>query len=545
MANLGRHLAQLQEQVNESGQSTEAHQHSIQKLSQQIYDLQSRLIAEIARQSACQHSQAQALSLRIDDMSIRYSESEHRHATSASDRLRYQEELDQVRKALEQYHQQTELDRFRNERELAQANLEALADRIESRLTLIEAALEISQPITDSLPTRLDAIDRRFEATDEQIIVLNSKMEQQQQYLLSKPVAQPSESIPKESRREQALKAAGRLQAAIPQTKSRFCPTSYNLYSRMDTSAPFVYLDVKSVPRSGLHYLQRNLQSILGKHMSFCEWYQEPGCCKQMPCAITGFAQSCCQQGLAHLRMIKSHDFDLADPIFPTCHGLRRVLLIRDPIYSLTSYWNLQALTHNQELLKGNGINPMKIDYLHERPVLQMAYSLIDSHGTVPSEKTLIQWLEKIKRYMLGFISKWGRHVPRESIIRYEHVDKLVEQIVEDLPATFPTEVTDRLAEWRDGRKDRFRPRANPFFSLSDRLSQHLKQHAELFERFSAEIKEEDPTGCFASCGQEASEEISSEKLPREAETRTTPAPIEAATNLIPFGPTANQWPAA
>lgn len=518
IANLGNQVVQLQEQVVNCSQTGHANESSIRELNQQILDTQSHLLSEMAQHSAQRDSQLQTLSQQIEQLHSRATAFEDQTIAAVSNQQASLTELKQV-----------------------QANLEALADRLASRELEVSKELTVvntRQSLLDSMQSRLEAIEQRNAATDKQSVELSSQFDQLRQSLLHQPERKPLH--------EQALLAARKSPLESPQKKSRFCSAAYDTYVQLNHSTPFVYLDVKSIPRSGLHYLQQNLQDIFDKQMSFCEWYQEPGCCKQMPCAVTGFANSCCRQDSAHLRMIKSHDFDLADPMFPTNQFLRRILLIRDPIFCLTSYWNLQALKHNEILLKANGINPMKADYLHEKPVLQMAFSLIDSQGSAPSEKALIHWLKETKKYMLGFIAKWGRHVPQESIVRYEQLDELVTDLVEGLLPSFPADVAERFAKWNQRTKDRFLARTNPFFSLSDRLSRHLTQHAELFERFSAEIKREDKTGLFASCDRAVIKE--NRGGPQPASNKITSAPPlsdKNSTSLIPYGESANQSPAA
>jgi hypothetical protein len=283
---------------------------------------------------------------------------------------------------------------------------------------------------------------------------------------------------------------------------SRFSSSSYDYYSQeiASKSTPFIYLDVKSVPRSGLHYLKHTLETILGSRFSFCEWYQEPGCCRQMPCALTCYAKSSAEQRWSHVRMIKSHDFDLADPIFPNNQVLRRVVLIRDPIYSLTSYWSLNVLEHNQALLEKAGIRTLKISYLHERPILESAFSIIDAAGTFPDAEKLEGWLQSAKRYMLGFIEKWGRHVPSDSIVRYDKLDGFIRQLLCDVLPRLALETQSRVETWLNKPKHAFIPRSTPFGSSSKRIAEHLQQNAELFRRCAEEIIREDSTSLFASC---------------------------------------------
>ena len=147
---------------------------------------------------------------------------------------------------------------------------------------------------------------------------------------------------------------------------------AYQFYAGLK-GQDFIYLDVKSLPRSGLHYMYDTLQGVLGPAFRFCEWYGEPGCCRQMPCALTclatpaGPAQAMAQtQATADrpvLRLVKSHDLDLSDPDFAPRGALRRIVLLREPLSLLTSWWTLQILYHNAPLLAAHHIMIDKISY--------------------------------------------------------------------------------------------------------------------------------------------------------------------------------------
>lgn len=286
-----------------------------------------------------------------------------------------------------------------------------------------------------------------------------------------------------------------------PRPASKFCVKSYEFYSRntAQLQPPFIYLDVKSIPRSGLHYLQRSLEAALEGRFSFCEWYQEPGCCRRMPCALTGYAKKCMEQRTPYLRMIKSHDFELDDPIFPPSQTLRRVVILRDPLYALTSYWTLQILDANQRVLNQYGINATKINYRHEQPVLDMAYRLIDQEGAIPETEKLFQWLTRLKRYMLGFVSKWGRHTPSDSVVRYQDVNQFIDQLIEEVKLQLSADIQGRIENWNQHRPV-FKSREAPFDSPSKRITEHLQLHASMFRQFADEIVTEDETGLFASC---------------------------------------------
>ncbi len=414
------------------------------------------------------------------------------------------------------------------------ADVAQLARGIESRVFEMEQQTDrlsefvyLSQSAVDSMQSKMEEIEQRSAVADSRLDAMISQLDQlnspapsdePQTQVFADSVSEPED----EQSQVPALKccsgACDEAPSQLTYKPSRPVSQAYDHYSRLQNT-PFIYLDVKSVPRSGLHYLQRTLEGILGKSLSFCEWYQEPGCCKQMPCALTGFAQTACQQQSCGVRMVKSHDFDLDDPVFPVAGALRRIVLIRDPIFCLTSYWNLISLKHNQNLLSAHGIRLAKVDYLHEPAVLEMAYQLIDSHGLDPEEATLIQWLDDTRDYMLSFIAKWGRQVPAQSIVPYEKVNDWVLEWVESLAEYLSPAAAERFQTWKLHRNQNFMSRTSPFHSGSQRLSEYLARHAEPFQRCAETIRQADPTGWFSQCSVGHEIEFSRKSSEVEAET--------------------------
>jgi tetratricopeptide (TPR) repeat protein len=60
-----------------------------------------------------------------------------------------------------------------------------------------------------------------------------------------------------------------------------------------------------SIPRSGHHFLADMLSAYFGRELFYCEFYNHPNCCKQVPCT---------RRGRFNVIYEKSHDRDLALP---------------------------------------------------------------------------------------------------------------------------------------------------------------------------------------------------------------------------------------
>ncbi|MDO6732111.1 hypothetical protein Q4577_18920 [Marinovum sp. 2_MG-2023] len=265
----------------------------------------------------------------------------------------------------------------------------------------------------------------------------------------------------------------------------RFNMDAFNYYREKNSG--FLYLDVKSLPRSGLHYTKTCLEDVAGKNFSFCEWYSEPGCCKQMPCALTGFDKP----SEFGIRMIKSHDFDMNDPAFPTGTAVRRLVLLRDPLLILTSWWALDVLRANDEMLSRHGIDMQKINYLHERAVVSSAHDLVARHGQASVVQTLPEWLDDKVTYISRFIEKWGRD---KGAILANYMD--LPQILPDLLLPWrrfmPTEMEERLAHFVQHAASDFRPRYTPWVGPNDTYSAYLETHAAMFEEAAEKIRRND-----------------------------------------------------
>jgi hypothetical protein len=257
---------------------------------------------------------------------------------------------------------------------------------------------------------------------------------------------------------------------------------------------PFVLIDSKSMPRSGLHYLKNTLTRLLGEHFSFCEWYQEAGCCKHRPCALTGFACYAQQSGSCRIRLIKSHDFQHNDPLLETGPHLLRLILIRDPLYVLTSWFELEELARYKEVLSKHAIGMPKIWLSHEKEVLNAAYSILDDCFEPPTVDQLASWLVTKSEYIITFLCRWAlpaieRPTPNTHLVKYEEIDRFVLQLIEPHIHTLSDTARISITEHAANGGSSFKKRKGPYSAKSTVVSSYLSRHSELFEDASARIK--------------------------------------------------------
>lgn len=260
-----------------------------------------------------------------------------------------------------------------------------------------------------------------------------------------------------------------------------------------------IVLDVKSIPRSGLHYMKRQFAHLFQDRFSFCEWYQEPGCCKRMPCA---FFPHSAGDGAA-LRMLKSHDFDLSDPVYPVTPGLQRLILVRDPLYVLTSHWVLHLLAKNKEILAANDIRFEKIVYLHEPAVLSRAYALLDEAAVIPDAEAVAMFLSEQQEYLTGFARKWAvaAEMPRTYVVPYDKTPLAIEACLAPIREAMSADQRARLDDYTAGWRKSFQPRQDPFRGPTPYLSSLLERHSALFRATADAVRDADGRGFFDLSG--------------------------------------------
>jgi hypothetical protein len=181
-----------------------------------------------------------------------------------------------------------------------------------------------------------------------------------------------------------------------------------NAFSTSDPRKPNLLLvESRSLPRSGHHFLKQLLGQALGQNFSYCEGYQEPGCCKSSPCSVATYWHYAREHGRPHLRLLKSHDFALTDATFTPLPGMVRLIQVRKPLDLLASWLELEQLTINRELLRSASIVLERVFLYHEAELLEEAWRLIDERGTVMAAEQAQAWLAGKVSYVQTFLQKW------------------------------------------------------------------------------------------------------------------------------------------
>jgi hypothetical protein len=181
-----------------------------------------------------------------------------------------------------------------------------------------------------------------------------------------------------------------------------------NAFTQLIPDLPRLTLvDSKSLPRSGHHYLKLLLQESHRNTFSYCEKYQEPGCCNVSPCRAEAYWSYARNHSEDHLRLIKSHDFQLNDPILQPIPGLIRLVQIRQPRHLLISWLELHHIQINREMLHKYGIASSRINLYHEKILLSAAWKAIDESGLILTIDEAKKWLASKEAYIVGFLKKW------------------------------------------------------------------------------------------------------------------------------------------
>jgi len=264
---------------------------------------------------------------------------------------------------------------------------------------------------------------------------------------------------------------------------------SYSYYKSLQEDVPFLLLDCKSTPRSGLHYLRNRLGTLLGEHFSFCERYQESSCCKVFPCSSVSYAEYAKGTGEERLRLVKSHDFTLSDPIFSTVPSMYQLVLVRDPLFVLTSWFCLWQIERYKEDLAEQGVDLKKIHLSHDRELVSFSYSVLKDRWLPPSDSEVKTWLAEKGRYLLGFYAKWvvpsinnsfeEVNTKQPILLKYDDLDRYIQKLINKFEG-----VKTNGDELDAG----FFPRSDPFSSALDVLSNYMHENKLLFESVSEAV---------------------------------------------------------
>lgn len=181
-----------------------------------------------------------------------------------------------------------------------------------------------------------------------------------------------------------------------------------NSFSTSDPRTPnLLLIESRSLPRSGHHFLKQLLEQAIGQDFSYCEGYQEPGCCKKSPCSAMPYWHHARTNRYPHLRLVKSHDFSLKDATFEPMQGMVRLIQVRKPLDLLASWLELEQLQLNEELLAKYSISLRRIWLYHERQLLDDAWKLVDDYGRVMTMDAANNWLRHQSSYLKNFLKKW------------------------------------------------------------------------------------------------------------------------------------------
>ena len=179
-------------------------------------------------------------------------------------------------------------------------------------------------------------------------------------------------------------------------------------YRKTDPQLPeLVLVESQSLPRSGHHYLKKLLNAATEGHFSYCESYQDPGCCKNNPCSVDSYWRYAINKNQRHYRLLKSHDFKLDNKTFNCMPGMFRMIQIREPFELLISWLELAQLGYNKKILKENDIDVSRIYLYHEKELLEASWETIDMFGRTMKSDEAEDWLLSKKQYIKSFLSKW------------------------------------------------------------------------------------------------------------------------------------------
>ena len=285
-------------------------------------------------------------------------------------------------------------------------------------------------------------------------------------------------------------------ETSVYDTNPRFSSRAYEYYrssGEINAQSKFFLIDSKSLPRSGLHYLKNTLTRLLPGHFSFCEWYQEPGCCRQMPCSLTAYAEASRVQGSIKVRLVKSHDFNLDDPAFPLIDGIQRLVLIRHPLFILTSWFELDRIAAYQSSLLEHGLDLKKLYFLHEPEVISHALRLLDAIYEPIGSDALQKWLVDRVRYISGFLRRWAYPIVQDPklewrVVSYDQLNSYLIGLLAPMQDLLSSDAQDQFNRFLQRSESHFAPRRDPFMLKSSKVMEEVTYHSNLFRVACNEI---------------------------------------------------------
>jgi hypothetical protein len=383
-------------------------------------------------------------------------------------------------------------------------SLEASRNRIQeleasnnATVQSLEASRNRIQELEDSNSSTVQSLGVKLASLSETIQAQTSKIETLKFSLTESQKQHPLPRDPNDPKKES--EAAIRFYNELANKRSE----KWAKKGMKTGTVPFVLLDSKSIPRCGLHYLKSTLQRLLGQHFSFCEWYQETGCCDKRPCELTCYANYVAKTGIPRIRLIKSHDFNLTDPVIDTGTHLQRVIIVRDPIFMLTSWFELDQFEAHKAHLAELGIDMHKIYLGHEPELLDAATSKIDQVFQGCSQEALDLWLSSKTEYMIKFMQKWVEPQMISSdknvhLVNYDEIDEFAFRIIKPFRSLFPKDLRTHIDKEESSIKDRFKKRSDPFEVKSKSISNFIQQHSQQFLEASSQVLLADKTGFFS-----------------------------------------------
>jgi hypothetical protein len=194
-----------------------------------------------------------------------------------------------------------------------------------------------------------------------------------------------------------------------------------------------IAIECKSLPRSGFHYLKNTLSNHLSDQFSYCGRYDELGCCKTSPCHLSDtFLEYAKKRNRSHIRLLKSHDFDLDDAVPKIDRSHQLLVLIRDPLFVITSMWMLKEYMRHHVKLTESHISAMRLLNFFEPSLLNRANELIDQHFMPLRADVFQSWLDWVCGYMHRFYHQWVINASNKEghIVVYEDIPKYAESIL-------------------------------------------------------------------------------------------------------------------